>query len=455
MWPMDKNLSRKLLGIAEDERVILQLGRIVPRKGIETVVKGFSRMVKDYGISGKLIIVGGETEEPDPIATPEIGRLQELASEEGIEDLVKFLGHRSRKDLKHYYSAADIFVSTPWYEPFGITPVEAMACGTPVIGSKVGGIKYTVCDGETGYLIPPNDPAALADRLAHLLKNPGELRLFGQNSVRRANNLFTWKKVSAELSSVYEEVTGIKVTLAVVQQTDRNGTQMDNSQPNIKKIGKSIDELIETLELTKKLLDGNIFQAGATIAACLARGNKVMVCGNGGSAADAQHFTSEFMGRFAVNGRQALPALALTTDSTFLTAWSNDAGYDHVFSRQVEAFGQPGDVLVGISTSGKSQNIIEAFKTAAGRHIVCIGLIGKDGGDLLSWSDISIVIPSSNTQRIQEVQLLVLHIISELVEERFVPERYIQETYQTTEKKKSEKGWRTQSSVSVRLHHTK
>jgi D-inositol-3-phosphate glycosyltransferase len=223
----------------------------------------------------------------------------------------------------------------------------------------------------------------------------------------------------------------------------------------LKKVGKSIDELIETLELTKKLLDGNIFQAGETIAACLARGNKVMVCGNGGSAADAQHFTSEFMGRFAVNGRQALPALALTTDSTFLTAWSNDAGYDQVFSRQVEAFGQPGDVLVGISTSGKSQNIIEAFKTAAGRHIVCIGLIGKDGGDLLSWSDISIVIPSSNTQRIQEVQLLVLHIISELVEERFVPERYIQETYQTTEKKKSEKGWRTQSSVSVRLHHTK
>src|SRR5207248_795288 len=104
--------------------------------------------------------------------TPEIGRLQALAAEEGVRELVTFVGRRGRETLKYYYSAADIFVTVPWYEPFGITPVEAMACGTPVIGSNVGGIKFTVRDGETGYLIPPNDPVALAERLAYLYEHP-------------------------------------------------------------------------------------------------------------------------------------------------------------------------------------------------------------------------------------------------------------------------------------------
>jgi D-inositol-3-phosphate glycosyltransferase len=456
MWPLDKALSRKFLGIPEDERVVLQLGRIVPRKGIETVLKGFSRMVKDFGITGKLFIVGGETLEPDPKATPEIGRLQKIAAEEGLEEQVIFIGQRSREELKHYYSAADVFVSTPWYEPFGITPVEAMACGTPVIGSKVGGIKYTVAEGETGYLIPPDDSVALADRLAHLFRNPGELKLLGQNGVRRANNLFTWQKVSAELSAVYEEVTGLKPTFASIQKTDSNGSDVDkailsNQQP----LDASIEELIQVLQLSKKNLHSKTSQAAEIIASCLARGNKVMVCGNGGSAAEAQHFASEFVGQFSVTGRQALPVMSLTPDSSFLTAWSNDVGYDTVFSRQVEAFGQPGDVLLGISTSGKSHNIIEAFKTAASMDIVCIGLIGRDGGDMLSWSDIPILIPSSNTQRIQEMQLLILHSISELVENRFVPEGLQQQSSNINNENNTKKGWGVQSSVSIRLQKTK
>ena len=97
---------------------------------------------------------------PDPAITPEIGRLQALAREENVEERVRFVGRRGRDDLKYYYSAADVFITVPWYEPFGITPVEAMACGTPVIGSNVGGVKFTVRDGETGYLVPPNDPGS-------------------------------------------------------------------------------------------------------------------------------------------------------------------------------------------------------------------------------------------------------------------------------------------------------
>ena len=104
--------------------------------------------------------------------TPELKRLRAIAIREGVEDFVQFEGRRARSELRCYYCAADVFVTTPWYEPFGITPVEAMACGRPVIGSDTGGIRYTVIDGETGYLVPPKNPRALAVRLATLASDP-------------------------------------------------------------------------------------------------------------------------------------------------------------------------------------------------------------------------------------------------------------------------------------------
>jgi glycosyltransferase involved in cell wall biosynthesis len=206
LWPLDKTLSRKVLRLPQKEFIILQLGRMVPRKGVDTVIRGFARLIKEQDISARLLIIGGESDEPDPQKTPEIGRLQSIAAEEGVIDRVTFVGRRGREALKHYYSAADIFVSTPWYEPFGITPIEAMACGTPVIGSNVGGIKYTVVDGETGFLIPPKDPETLAERLAELLRDPELLERFREESLRRVNEHFTWEKVAAALCNVYERV---------------------------------------------------------------------------------------------------------------------------------------------------------------------------------------------------------------------------------------------------------
>ena len=107
-----------------------------------------------------------------------------------------FVGSRGRDVLRYYYAAADVFVSTPWYEPFGITPIEAMACGTPVIGSAVGGIRFTVIEGLTGYLVPPKDPAALADRLARVLGDPGHAQDLGWNAISRFNDHFTWRHVA-------------------------------------------------------------------------------------------------------------------------------------------------------------------------------------------------------------------------------------------------------------------
>jgi len=199
--PGDKRSARRSLGLADDEFVVLQLGRLVPRKGIDNVVRALAKL--DPAWRARLVVVGGETARPDASATPEIARLRDLAARLGIADRVTFTGHRQRADLRACYLAADVFVSTPWYEPFGITPLEAMACGTPVVGSAVGGIQYSVQHGTTGYLVPPHDPAALAERLALLHANPSLAEALGRAGVARVRSMFTWDKVAAELANTY------------------------------------------------------------------------------------------------------------------------------------------------------------------------------------------------------------------------------------------------------------
>jgi D-inositol-3-phosphate glycosyltransferase len=205
-WPVGKARARAVLGLDPDERIILQLGRMVPRKGVDNVIRGLARLRLGHGIPARLLVVGGESSTPDPAVTPEIGRLRRIAEDEGVAEAVTFVGSRGRDVLRFYYAAADVFVTTPWYEPFGITPVEAAACGTPVVGSAVGGIKTTVVEGETGYHVPPRDPDALADRLGRLLGDPALLTLLGRQATRRANALFTWEKVALAVAEVYEEV---------------------------------------------------------------------------------------------------------------------------------------------------------------------------------------------------------------------------------------------------------
>jgi D-inositol-3-phosphate glycosyltransferase len=203
LWPVDKALARRELDLPTNERIVLQLGRLVPRKGVDTVVRAMARLRREHGFEATLLIVGGETDLPCPVATPEIGRLQEIARQEGIADYVRFGGRCSRHALRYYYSAADVFVTTPWYEPFGITPVEAMACGTPVIGARVGGIKSTIRHGRTGFLVPPNDSNAVAVRLVEVFKNPALARDLGDAGRVRANRHFTWSQVADRLEGLY------------------------------------------------------------------------------------------------------------------------------------------------------------------------------------------------------------------------------------------------------------
>jgi D-sedoheptulose 7-phosphate isomerase len=151
----------------------------------------------------------------------------------------------------------------------------------------------------------------------------------------------------------------------------------------------------------------------------LKNGNKLLICGNGGSAADAQHFAAEIVGRFKLE-RKGFPAIALTTDTSILTAIGNDYGFDKIFERQIEALGKKGDVLVGISTSGNSENVINAVNKAKEMGIFTVGLLGKDGGKLKNIVDLALIVDSNNTARIQECHLTIYHVICEEVEKEFI-----------------------------------
>lgn len=202
--PMNRHRARDQISLKDDEFVILQLGRMVPRKGIDNVIRALSRLQKD--VHARLLIVGGDSRNPAEMQSHECVRLKEVAQECGVSDKVVFIGHRRRDELRRYYAAANVFVTTPWYEPFGITPLEAMACGTPVIASAVGGLKYSVTDGVTGLLVPPHAPDVLAQSLSQLHANPGLAQAMGRAGIRKVRSLFTWERVTSALVRAYQEV---------------------------------------------------------------------------------------------------------------------------------------------------------------------------------------------------------------------------------------------------------
>lgn len=181
------------------------------------------------------------------------------------------------------------------------------------------------------------------------------------------------------------------------------------------------DSLTESSETKLKILEicsGDIEKAVDLLVSAYKNGKKLLLCGNGGSAADCQHIATELMIRLSHHiQRPALPAIALTTDTSNLTAGGNDIGYENVFARNVEGLGNGGDILLAISTSGNSPNVVKAVEMAHSKGMKVIGFLGGSGGELKSLVDIPVVIPSANTQRIQEGHITVAHIICELTEE--------------------------------------
>lgn len=192
----------------------------------------------------------------------------------------------------------------------------------------------------------------------------------------------------------------------------------------LERIKSNFTESIQTKIAASEAIAGPIEQAGMVMVQSLLNGHKILSCGNGGSAGDAQHFSSELLNRYETE-RPSLPAIALTTDSSTITSIANDYHYDEVFSKQIRALGNAGDVLLAISTSGNSKNVIKAIEAAVARDMPIIALTGNDGGDiagLLGENDVEIRVPSNRTARIQEVHLLAIHCLCEIIDTTLFPQ---------------------------------
>jgi phosphoheptose isomerase len=179
---------------------------------------------------------------------------------------------------------------------------------------------------------------------------------------------------------------------------------------------QAVSSSIETLQSLKKI-EPKIARGAEMIEQCLRSGNKLLVCGNGGSASDAAHFATELVVRFAKD-RRAYPAICLTGDGGLLTAAANDYGFDEIFARQVSAFGLKGDLLIVLTTSGKSRNVQRALEEAKSRKLKTIALLGRDGASTIGIADVDLLVASDSTARIQEAHKLLLHVLCETVESR-------------------------------------
>ncbi len=193
-----------------------------------------------------------------------------------------------------------------------------------------------------------------------------------------------------------------------------------DAKPLYDLVGEQLDHTLRTVAAVRAdtRLTGALIEAAQRIASTMKAGGKLMVAGNGGSAADAQHLVAEFVMRLN-RDRPALPAIALTTDTSILTAIGNDTDYSHVFERQIEALGRPGDVFLGISTSGNAKNLVLALQQARAQGLVTVGFIGNGGGAMGPLCDIQVIVPSRITMHIQESQLALEHILTLLVERMY------------------------------------
>jgi len=381
-----------------DSRRLLYVGRLVRRKGIGNVIAALP------DLPGVELVVAGGPRRSELREDPEGRRLLELAERHGVADRVDLRGQVPRERLPALIRSADAVVSVPWYEPFGIVPLEAMACGVPVIASAVGGMIDSVVDRRTGVHVPPRDPERLAEAAAALLGDPQRRRAYGVGGAKRVRRLYDWRRVGAQVLGAYDEV------LRSRRARRAGGTSTEaprGGEAHLAALATGIDVLAAQRE---RLEDW-----GEWLGERLLSGARLLAVGNGGSAAEAQHLTAELVGRFRLE-RRPLSAIALHADTSSLTAIGNDYGGEQVFSRQVEAHGRPGDVLFALSTSGRSENVLRAVETANRLGLSTVAVTGPGPNPLAEASDEALALDVPSGATVQELHLVAVHLLCDAVD---------------------------------------
>ncbi len=366
---------------------LLAVGRLVERKGFDLAVRALADLP-----DVELLVVGGPPEEALG-EDAEARRLRRLADDLGVGDRLVLSGQRPQEAMPALYRSADLVLAVPWYEPFGITPLEAAACGRPLVGSAVGGLLDSVDDGVTGLLVPPRDVPALAAAVRRLLEDPQEAARMGRRARARAVERFDWSVVATRTEDAL---------LAAVDGVGARPRGRSWLAEHTREVDCGMRSLVRQSDLVQSW--------GERLADALVGGGRLLAAGNGGSAAEAQHLTAELVGRWCTD-RRPLSAIALTAETSSLTAILNDYGPDEVFARQVEAHGRPGDVLVLLSTSGGSSNVIHAAKRGldAGLHVWA--MTGPGPNPLAGLADEAVVVEAPSTAAVQEVHLVAIHAL--------------------------------------------
>ena len=379
--------------VAPGRRRLVCIGRLVERKGIGNALNALAQLPDT-----ELVIAGGPPR-AELADDSEARRLMAIADAEGIADRVDFRGRVGREELPPLLRSADALVSVPWYEPFGITPLEAMACGVPVVASAVGGLIDTVMDGVTGLHVPPRDPDRLADALASLLDHPEACAQYGRAGAERARKLYDWRRIAATTLDVYDRLA--------------RGRRLPRARRGPFALPATPAEHLATLTESLRRLEGQlprIAEWGERLAARLLDGGRLLAAGNGGSAAQAQHLTAELVGRYEAE-RQPLSAICLHGDTSSLTAIANDYGPEQAFARQVHAHAREDDVLVCLSTSGRSHNVVAAARAAHECGAEVWALTGPAPNPLAEESDEAIAIDCASTATVQELHQVAIHLL--------------------------------------------
>jgi glycosyltransferase involved in cell wall biosynthesis/phosphoheptose isomerase len=368
---------------------LLCVGRLVPRKGVGNVISALEH-VPDT----ELVIAGGPPR-PHLRDDHEACRLAALAAEHGVADRVDFRGRVERSDLPALLRSSDAVVCAPWYEPFGIVPLEAMACGVPVVASAVGGMIDTVVDGTTGVHVPPRDPDRLASALRDMLDDEDRRASFGREGVVRARRLYDWNRIAATTLDVYSKV---------VHRSARRSRRF--------RLAPSAREHLAELTMALEQLDrdaGRLDDWGTQLARAAGAGARVLTLGGGRSAAVAEHLAAELVGRPA-------SALCLNADAIALGALSADYGLDQVLARELGAHSRDGDVVVAFVGGGRSEPLIAALRAARRLGLTTFVLTGEDPGQAGGLADEVLSLPATSRHVLQELQLVTVHLLSAAVE---------------------------------------
>ncbi|MEA2360823.1 MAG: hypothetical protein QOI62_4083 [Solirubrobacteraceae bacterium] len=381
----------------DGRRRLLCVGRLVERKGIGNVIEALTEL------PGTDLVVAGGPPRAQLDADAEVQRLRAVAERCGVSDRVELRGRVERPDLPALLRSADVVVSAPWYEPFGIVPLEAMACGVPVVASAVGGMIDSVVDGVTGVHVPPRDPERLAATLRALLADPQRRGAYGRAGVRRARRLYDWGRVATATLDVYARQVRRREAAARSERFRLVGSGARHLRSLLDALG-ALEGEAERLEAW-----------GHALGVRLLEGARLLTVGNGGSAAQAQHLTAELVGRFQ-GERRPLSALCLHADTSSLTAIANDYGAEHAFARQVEAHGRAGDVVLALSTSGRSPNVLAAAQAARSLGLLVWGLTGPRPNPLADLCDDALCLDGPTSATVQELHLVALHMLCCAVE---------------------------------------